>query len=79
MSPTTEESRAAPKLTPEELEELIQRERAKGNPWALFAGSCFDPKDPQDESYWAAIHEHRRQMELQLEAMAALEDSEHRP
>jgi hypothetical protein len=70
---------AFPKLTPKELEELVQRERSKGNPWAIFAGSCYDPDDPNDEVYWAAIREHRRQMELQLEAMAALEDSEQQP
>lgn len=67
-----------PKLTPEELNELVQRERAKGNPLALFAGSCIDPDDPEDKAYWAAIHEHRRLMEEQLLEIEAREEAESR-
>ena len=66
------------KLTPEEFTELLQRERAKGNPLALFAGSCIDPEDPEDKAYWAAIHEHRRQMEQQLLEIEAREEAESR-
>src|SRR5713101_2842398 len=40
-----------PKLTPEELADLVQRERAKGNPLALFAGSWIDPDDPEDKAF----------------------------
>ena len=76
MSPTIETPAAPPRLTPEELAELVQRERTKGNPWAIFAGSWVDPNDPEDKAFWAAILEHRRQTELQLEAMAELEDRE---
>ena len=79
ISPTSQTPTTASKLTPKELEELVQRERAKGNPWALFAGSCYDPNDPEDKVYWAAIHEHRRQMELQLAAMETLAESESQP
>ena len=67
-----------PKLTPEEFAELLERERAKGNPLALFAGSCIDPNDPEDKEYWEAIYEHRRQYEKQLEEMELREESENR-
>ncbi len=76
--PATITTPEIPKLTPEELAELLQRERAKGNPLALFAGSCVDPDDPEDKAYWAAIHEHRRQMEQQLLEIEAREEAESR-
>ena len=69
MSPT------AVQLTPEQLEELIRRERAKGNPLALFAGSC--PEEPKDGPFWQAIHEHRRladQQQAEMDALAAIEN-----
>ena len=65
MSATVEKP-TYPKLTPEEFQELLQRERAKGNPLALIAGSAIDPDDPDDKDFWRAIHEHRDRMEQQL-------------
>ena len=58
-----------PKLTPKEFQELLQRERAKGNPLALIAGSGIDPNDPEDKEYWQAIHEHRDCIEQQVREM----------
>lgn len=74
--PATITTPAFPKLTPEEFAELLQRERAKGNPLALFAGSCIDPNDPEDKAFWEAVHECRRQMDQQQAEMDALECSE---
>ena len=76
--PATIMTPAFPKLTPEEFAELLQRERAKGNPLALFAGSCIDPNDPEDKAFWEAVHECRRQMEQQLQDMEAREEAESR-
>ena len=70
MSPT------AVQLTKEELDELVRRERAKGNPLALFAGSCIDPNDPDDKAFWEGVHECRRQADLQMAEMEALEARE---
>lgn len=67
--PATIITPAFPKLTLEEFAELLQRERAQGNPLALFAGSCIDPNDPEDKAFWAAVHEHRRKIEQQLQDM----------
>lgn len=71
-------SSTAVQLTPEQLEELVRRERAKGNPLALFAGSCIDPNDPEDKAFWEGVRESRRQADLQLAAMEALAESENR-
>lgn len=68
MSPTTVQ------LTPEQLEELVRRERAKGNPLALFAGSC--PEEPKDGPYWQAIYENRRLADQQQAEMDAATASE---
>lgn len=76
--PATIMTPVIPKLTPEEFNELFRRERAKGNPLALFAGSGIDPDDPEAKTYWAAIHEHRRQMEEQLLEIEAREDPQPR-
>ena len=76
--PATITAPAISKLTPKEFSELLQRERAKGNPLALFVGSSIDPDDPEDKAYWAAIHEHRRQMEEQLLETEAREDPQPR-
>ena len=65
-----------PKLTPEEFQELLQRERAKGNPLALFAGSCYDPNDPEDKIFWEGVRECRREMEEQQAQMDALAEKE---
>ena len=70
MSPT------AVKLTKEQLDELIRLERAKGNPLALFAGSCIDPNDPEDKAFWEGVRECRRQADLQQAEMEALEARE---
>ena len=65
-----------PKLTPEEFQELLQRERANGNPLALFAGSCYDPNDPEDKIFWEGVRECRREMEEQQAQMDALAEKE---
>ena len=70
MSPT------AVQLTKEELDDLVRRERAKGNPLALFAGSGIDPNDPDDKAFWEGVHECRRQADLQMAEMEALEARE---
>ena len=70
MSPT------AISLTKEELDDLVRRERAKGNPLALYAGSCIDPNDPEDKAFWEGVRESRRQAEIQLTEMEALEARE---
>ena len=57
---------AFPKLTPQELEELIQQERAKGNPWAIFAD------DPEDKVFWEGVNRCRREMDQQQAEMDAL-------
>ncbi len=62
----------ATKLSPDELEELIRQERAKGNPLAIAAGSCFDPNDPDDKIFWEGVYECRREMEEQQAKMDAL-------
>ena len=68
MSPT------AVQLTKEQLDELVRRERAKGNPLALFAGSC--PEEPKDGPYWQGIYECRRLADQQQAEFDALEASE---
>lgn len=70
MSPTTGS------LTKEQLDELLRHERAKGNPLALFAGSCIDPNDPEDRAFWEGVRECRRQAELQMAEMEAREAGE---
>ena len=70
MSPITDP------LTKEQLDELIRQERAKGNPLALFAGSCIDPDDPEDRAFWEGVRECRRQAEIQMAEMDAHEAGE---
>ena len=65
-----------PKLTPEEFQELLQRERAKGNPLALFAGSWIDPNDPEDKVFWEGVRKCREEMDQQQAEMDALEQAE---
>ena len=74
--PATITTSAFPKLTPEELAELLEQERAKGNPLALFAGSWIDPNDPEDKAFWEGVQECRREMEQQQAEMDVLNDSE---
>ena len=70
MSPTA----TTPRLSPEELAELIRRERAKGNPLALFSGTCEE--EPKDGPYWQGIYECRRLADVQQAEFDALEASE---
>ncbi|HLQ46702.1 MAG TPA: hypothetical protein VK137_18305 [Planctomycetaceae bacterium] len=70
--PATITTPAIPKLTPEELADLVQRERAKGNPLALFAGSWIDPDDPEDKAFWEGVNQCRREMDQQQAEMDAL-------
>ena len=65
-----------PKLTPEELAELVQRERAKGNPWAIFAGSWVDPNDPEDKAFWEGVRRCRSEMDQQPDESESLDDAE---
>ena len=76
--PATVTIRTNTGLTPTELEELLKRERAKGNPLALFAGSCVDPDDPDDEAFREAVRKHRNEQELQLQEIESLENAENR-
>ena len=71
--PATITTPAIPKLTPEELADLVQRERAKGNPLALFAGSWIDPDDPEDKAFWEGVNQCRREMDQQQAEMDALD------
>lgn len=76
--PATIMTPAIPKLTPEEFAELLQRERAKGNPLALFAGSWIDPNDLEDKAFWEGVDQCRQEMEQQQLEFDAREDPQPR-